>query len=77
LLGGFNGWEVARAARELDPSFPVVYMTGAAADQWAIRAAMASAHQAAVVSGHKRSIVRFWKRKGDEIFTAEEAAARR
>jgi CheY-like chemotaxis protein len=30
-----NGWEVARQAREIDPSFPVVYMTGAAADEWA------------------------------------------
>ncbi len=30
-----NGWEVARRLREVDPEFPVVYMTGAAADQWA------------------------------------------
>jgi DNA-binding response OmpR family regulator len=37
LLGRFNGWEVARAAREIDPNFPVVYMTGAAADEWAIQ----------------------------------------
>ncbi|MET4482801.1 response regulator [Bradyrhizobium sp. F1.13.3] len=36
LLGRFNGWEVARAAREVDPNFPVVYMTGAGADEWAI-----------------------------------------
>jgi DNA-binding response OmpR family regulator len=35
LLGGIDGWEVAKQARELDPAFPVVYMTGAAADQWA------------------------------------------
>jgi DNA-binding response OmpR family regulator len=36
LLGRFNGWEVARAAREIDPNFPVVYMTGAAALDWAV-----------------------------------------
>jgi CheY-like chemotaxis protein len=35
LRGGTDGWEVARLAREIDPAFPVVYMTGAAADQWA------------------------------------------
>jgi hypothetical protein len=26
-----NGWQVAKAAREIDPTFPIVYMTGAAA----------------------------------------------
>ncbi len=36
LLGRLDGWEVARAAREMDPAFPVVYMTGAAGDQWAV-----------------------------------------
>jgi DNA-binding response OmpR family regulator len=35
LGGQMNGWEVAKQARELDPKFPVLYMTGAAADQWA------------------------------------------
>jgi DNA-binding response OmpR family regulator len=35
LKGGMNGWEVARQVREIDPSFPVVYVTGVAADQWA------------------------------------------
>jgi DNA-binding response OmpR family regulator len=34
LLGGIDGWEVARKAREMDPTFPVIYMTGAASDQW-------------------------------------------
>jgi DNA-binding NtrC family response regulator len=34
LLGRFNGWEVARAAREVDPSFPVIYISGVAAAQW-------------------------------------------
>jgi DNA-binding response OmpR family regulator len=37
LKGQLNGWDVARAAREIDPSFPVIYMTGAAADQRAIQ----------------------------------------
>jgi DNA-binding response OmpR family regulator len=35
LRGTMDGWEVARQAREVDPAFPVIYMTGAAADQWA------------------------------------------
>jgi DNA-binding response OmpR family regulator len=37
LAGRTNGWDVARAAREVDPEFPVVYMTGAAADEWAVQ----------------------------------------
>jgi len=36
LLGRLDGWEIARAAREIDPHFPVVYMTGAAADKWPV-----------------------------------------
>ena len=35
LGGTTDGWEVAKNAREIDPDFPVIYMTGAAADQWA------------------------------------------
>jgi CheY-like chemotaxis protein len=35
LKGAADGWDVARQAREIDPSFPIVYMTGAAAEQWA------------------------------------------
>jgi DNA-binding response OmpR family regulator len=27
LIGRIDGWEVARAARETDPTIPVVYMT--------------------------------------------------
>jgi DNA-binding response OmpR family regulator len=30
-----DGWEVARHAREIDPHFPVVYMSGIEADEWA------------------------------------------
>ena len=30
-----NGWDVARRAREIDPEFPVIYMTGDSADDWA------------------------------------------
>ena len=33
LLGRLDGWAVARAAREIEPEFPVVYMTGAAANE--------------------------------------------
>ncbi len=34
LQGELTGWDVGRRARELNPEIPVVYMTGAAADQW-------------------------------------------
>jgi DNA-binding response OmpR family regulator len=30
-----NDWEVAKRVREIDPSFPIIYMMGVAADQWA------------------------------------------
>jgi DNA-binding response OmpR family regulator len=35
LTGKIDGWEVAKQAREIDPAFAIVYMTGASADQWA------------------------------------------
>jgi len=35
LRGRIDGWEVAKQAREIDPQFPVVYMSGASADDWA------------------------------------------
>jgi DNA-binding response OmpR family regulator len=35
LQGRMDGWEVAKHAREIDPEFPVIYMTGQSADQWA------------------------------------------
>lgn len=31
---GQSGWDVARRARELNPNLPVVYTTGAAAEEW-------------------------------------------
>jgi CheY-like chemotaxis protein len=34
LRGNMGGWEVAKKAREIDPNFPVVYMTGANADEY-------------------------------------------
>jgi DNA-binding response OmpR family regulator len=37
LRGTMDGWDVAKQAREIDPEFPVIYMTGAAAEQWASR----------------------------------------
>jgi DNA-binding response OmpR family regulator len=30
-----EGWEVARRAREIDPLFPVVYISGDSAEDWA------------------------------------------
>jgi DNA-binding response OmpR family regulator len=35
LCGRMGGWEVARVAREIDPTFPIIYMSGAAGDEWA------------------------------------------
>jgi DNA-binding response OmpR family regulator len=35
LLGRLNGWEVARVARELNPTVPVIYMTGTDGGEWA------------------------------------------
>jgi len=37
LKGRMDGWEVARQARDLDPSFPIIYMSGGAAEQWTSR----------------------------------------
>jgi CheY-like chemotaxis protein len=34
LKGRMTGWDVARKARELYPEFPIVYMTGGAAEDW-------------------------------------------
>ena len=31
-----NGWDVARRAREINPSIPVVYMSGASAHDWSV-----------------------------------------
>jgi DNA-binding response OmpR family regulator len=32
-----RGWDVARRARAINPALPVVYITGATADEWAIQ----------------------------------------
>lgn len=34
LKGTLTGWDVAKRAREVNPEIPVVYMTGAAANEW-------------------------------------------
>ena len=34
LPGEVTGWHIAHRARELNPTLPVVYMTGAAAHEW-------------------------------------------
>ncbi len=35
LLGGMDGWEVARRAREIRSDFSIIYMSGKDADDWA------------------------------------------
>jgi DNA-binding response OmpR family regulator len=37
LRGRIDGWQVAQRAREIDPEFPIIYMTGVKADQWPSR----------------------------------------
>jgi DNA-binding response OmpR family regulator len=34
LTGKIDGWEVAHRAREVDPTFPIVYMTGTQVEEW-------------------------------------------
>jgi DNA-binding response OmpR family regulator len=35
LKGRLDGWEVAKKAREKEPTLPVIYMSGAHAQSWA------------------------------------------
>lgn len=35
LRGTMDGWEVAHQAREIDPDFPIIYMSGKSAAEWA------------------------------------------
>jgi CheY-like chemotaxis protein len=37
LRGVMEGWEVAKKAREIDPEFPIVYLTGGYAAEWPSR----------------------------------------
>jgi CheY-like chemotaxis protein len=37
LRGVMDGWEVAKQAREIDPEFPIVYLTGGNAAEWPSR----------------------------------------
>jgi CheY-like chemotaxis protein len=34
LKGRMDGWEVAKQAREMEPEFPIIYMSGASAADW-------------------------------------------
>ena len=37
LGGDLSGWDVAKRIREKEPAFPIVYLTGEAAEEWASR----------------------------------------
>ena len=37
LRGSMEGWEVAQHAREIEPDFPVVYMSGKSAGEWTVK----------------------------------------
>ena len=34
LRGNIDGWEVGQRAREIDPEFPIIYISGAGAADW-------------------------------------------
>ena len=34
LRGTIDGWEIGRRVREIDPEFPVVYISGVSAAEW-------------------------------------------
>jgi DNA-binding response OmpR family regulator len=34
VADGYNGWDIARQAREIDPSLAVLYATSVSADDW-------------------------------------------
>ena len=42
LKGRMDGWEVAKQSREIDPAFPIVYITGAAVGRWPSRGVTSS-----------------------------------
>ena len=35
LRGKIDGWEAAQQARKIDPQFPIIYVSGANAADWA------------------------------------------
>ena len=35
--GNVSGWDIARHAREIDPNFPVVYISGRDAEDWSAK----------------------------------------
>jgi DNA-binding response OmpR family regulator len=37
LRGKIDGWEVAQQARQIDPEFPIVYISGKSAAEWPSR----------------------------------------
>jgi DNA-binding response OmpR family regulator len=37
LSGKMDGWDVAQRAREIDHAFPVIYMSGAHPEDWAVK----------------------------------------
>ncbi len=37
LCGSLEGWDVAQHAREVDAGFPILYMSGARAEDWPAR----------------------------------------
>ena len=41
---GIDGWELARRIREKAPTFPVIYVTGAPAEEWAANGVPKSIH---------------------------------
>lgn len=38
LAGKLTGWDLARAAREIDPTMPIICMTGTDGEDWRLKA---------------------------------------
>lgn len=60
LKGKISGWEVARQVREIDPGCPVIYITGAAADERRHQRHLADEHHR-----HANTASRCWRAHAD------------
>jgi CheY-like chemotaxis protein len=78
LKGSLSGGEVARQIREMEAGFPVIYMTGASADQWTAQG-VPEKHPAAKAvragpAGHGSRAASERRRTGDHLAPARQCA---
>ena len=43
-LGKLDGWKVGRSAREIDPTMPIIYMTGTHGEEWASKGVLTASY---------------------------------